>query len=115
MSSHEEDVEPKKRRRPPARTPRARENQLISLAYDQAEALMLEGKAPAPVLLHFLNLPTEKRRLEVEKLRKEVSYLDKKTEQVDQGERLQEMMVKATEAMKMYKGEGDPDEYKDFE
>lgn len=115
MSSHGEDVEPKKRRRPPARTPRARENQLIGMAYDQAEALMLEGRAPAPVLLHFLNLPTTKRKLEEEKLRREVAYIDKKTEQVDQGERLQEMMEKATESMKIYKGDGNAEDYAQYD
>lgn len=115
MSSLDNSGESIKRKRPPAKSPKGRENQLINLAYDQAELLLREGKAPAPVIVHFLKMGTERDKLELEKLRHESQYLEKKTEMVDQGERLEEMMTKATESMRTYQGNGDPEDYEQYD
>ena len=55
----------------PALTPEARENQLISLAMDQAEQQLMDGTASSQVITHFLKLATSKTALEKEKLKKE--------------------------------------------
>lgn len=115
MSSHDNFVEPTKRRRPPAKTPEARENQLINLAYDQAELLMIEGRAGAPIIVHFLKMGTERDKLEIERLRNESEYLKKKTEMVDQGERMEALVREATEAMTMYRGDAEPEEYEVYD
>ena len=54
------------RRRPPAKTVEARENQLITLAVDLAERQLLEGTASAQVISHYLKLGSTKDRLEKE-------------------------------------------------
>ena len=51
------------RRRPPAKTPEARENQLVSLAVDLAERQLLDGTASAQVITHYLKLATEREKL----------------------------------------------------
>ena len=46
-------------RHAPAKTPKGRENQLISLAVDLAEKQLQEGTASSQVITHFLKLGTE--------------------------------------------------------
>ena len=46
----------KKKRRAPALTVEARENQLISAAIDLAEKQILDGTASPSVLVHYLKL-----------------------------------------------------------
>ena len=44
------------RKRRPALTPEARENQLIALAVDLAERQLLDGTASAQVITHYIRL-----------------------------------------------------------
>ena len=97
--------EASKRRRPPAKTPEAREKQMIALAIDEAERLMLEHRAPASIINHYLKLASSKDELEREKLRKENELLAAKTEAIKEGARLEELYADAMDAMKMYRGE----------
>ena len=64
-----------KRKPRPALTPEARENQLISMAYDLVEQRLLDGTATSQETTHFLKLGSTKARLEMEKLQKEQKYL----------------------------------------
>lgn len=89
----------------PAETPEARENQLIALAYDQAEKQLMQGVAPAPVVTHFLKLGTMQARLELEKVRKENLLLEAKTEALKSGKHVEELYENALNAMRIYKGE----------
>ena len=59
------------RKRRPALSPEARENQLISLAVDLAEKQLQEGTASSQVITHYLKLGSTKERLEKEKLEEE--------------------------------------------
>lgn len=93
------------RRRPPGKTPEAREKQLIAIAIDEAERLMLEHKAPASMINHFLKLGSTKNELELEKLKKENELLEAKTEAIKEGARLEELYADAMAAMKRYRGE----------
>ena len=97
--------EASKRRRAPAKTPEAREKQMIALAIDEAERLMLEHKAPASIINHYLKLASSKDELEREKLRKENELLTAKTEAIREGARLEELYSDAMDAMKVYRGE----------
>lgn len=97
--------ETSKRRRAPAKTPEAREKQMIALAIDEAERLMLEHRAPASIINHYLKLASSKDELEREKLRKENELLTAKTEAIREGARLEELYADAMDAMKMYRGE----------
>ena len=99
----------KKRR--PALTPEARENQMISLAVDLAERQLQEGTASSQVITHYLKLGSMRERLERERLEEENKLLRAKTKALeDQGE-YKELVAEAIKAMRNYSGQGDPNEY----
>lgn len=99
------------KRRRPALTPEARENQLISAAIDLAEKQILEGTASSQVITHYLKLGSTKEKLERERLIEENKLLRAKTKALeDQGE-LKELYAEAIKAIRNYSGNGDPDEY----
>lgn len=95
---------PKKKSSPPARTPEARENQLISLAVDLAETQLREGTASAQVITHFLKLATKRSELEREKLIQENKLLEAKTDSLQSQKKTEELYRDALEAMKSYSG-----------
>ena len=68
MAPSRKDASPSKPRRPPATTPEARENQMVSLAIDLAEKQLAEGTASSQVITHYLKLATSREQLEKEKL-----------------------------------------------
>lgn len=99
--------EVKKPRRPPATTVEARENQLINLAYDEAEKQIREGRASSQTLTHFLKLGTVREKLEREKLRQENLLLEARTDQIGDEKKMEELMSEAIRAMSQYKGVDD--------
>lgn len=99
------------RRRAPATTIEARENQLISLAVDLAERQLAEGTASSQVITHYLKLGTTKERLEKEKLEKENELLKAKTEAIQSAKRVEELYRDALNAMKSYSGQGGVDDH----
>lgn len=98
-------VDPKTKRRP-AKTPEARENQLISLAIDRAEEQLINGTASSQVIVHFLKLGTTKAMLEKEKLEEENKLLRAKTNQIEQMKESKELYENAIKAMSLYSGNG---------
>lgn len=98
------------RRRPPARTPEARENQLIAAAIDLVEEQILKKTASSQVLSHFLKLASSKERLEKEKLIEENKLLRAKTDAVNSSKKIEELYTKALRAMSSYSGHGDRDD-----
>lgn len=99
------------KRRPPARTPEAREQEMIGLAIDLAEKQIKEGRVSAQVLVHYLRLPTEKDKLERTKLRRENELLAAKVESLASMARTEEMYSNALKAMRQYGGHVDEDDY----
>lgn len=97
------------KRRPPAKTPEGRENQLISLAYDEAERRILNGTASSQLLTHFLKLGTPKEKLEREKLQKENELLTAKTDAINSSQEIKVLYEEAIDAMKRYSGRGSDD------
>lgn len=108
MPTVKKDVSMQKRRHPPATTPEARENQLISLAVDLAEKQLSEGKVSSQVLSHFLKLGSTRERLEKERLEKENELLRAKAEAIKSGKNVEELYKNALNAMKAYSGHGGP-------
>ena len=103
------------RKRAPALTTEARENELVSLAIDLAEKQLTEGTASSSVIVHYLKLGSTKERLEKEKLQKENELLKAKTEALQSAKRVEELYENALKAMKLYSGDHDDDEpVKDF-
>ena len=94
-----------KRRRSPALTPEARENQLIAAATNLAEKQILEGTASSQVITHYLRLGSTKARLENEKLRTENQLLEAKIEDLQSKKQSQELYAQALAAMRAYSGQ----------
>ena len=90
----------------PATTPEARENQLVSLAYDRAQQQIIEGTASPQVITHFLRLEAdrEKRALEIVRLQKEVEKLEAQIGQMGYVEAQNELYEKALNAFARYQG-----------
>lgn len=96
--------------KPPARTPEARENQMIALAERLAEKQLAEGTASAQVITHYLKLGTTRERLEKEKLRRETELLSAKAEAMESAKRVEALYTQALSAMRSYSGQESPDE-----
>lgn len=99
-----------KPRRPPAKTPEARERQLIAAAVDLAEKQILAGTASAQVITHYLKLGTSRESLEQEKLRRENILLEARSSAMASAERIEELYGKAIKAMREYGGYDEPEE-----
>lgn len=95
----------KKRR--PALTPEARENQMISLAVDLAEKQLVEGTASSQVITHYLKLGSGKEQLEKEILEKQKDLIVAKTENMKSYAKIEDLYSNAINAMKKYSGSGD--------
>ena len=98
------------RRRPPAKSPEAREKQLISLAIDLVEQRLIDGTASAQETTHFLKLASSENRLKQKLLEKEVELATAKTEQIQSQKRVEELYANALTAMKTYQGRGESDD-----
>lgn len=101
------------RRMPPAITPEAKENQMISLSMDLAEKQLLDGSASSQIITHFLKLATVKSQLELEKLRNENELLKAKSAALESAAKMEELYANAMAAMKSYRGIGDEEEWDD--
>lgn len=97
------DKSDKKRR--PATTPEARENQLIALAVDLAEKQLLKGTASSQVITHYLKMGSTKERIEKEILESQKELIQAKTEAMKSGKRVEELYEKALNAMRAYNGQ----------
>lgn len=93
-----------KRRRRPASTPEARENQMISAAIDLAEKRILDGTASAQEILHFAKLGSTRESLEQERLANENAVLRAKVESMASARRVEELYAEALNAMRSYAG-----------
>lgn len=104
MATRRKPEQPTRKRRPPATTPEAQENQMISLAVELAEKQLLAGTASAQVISHYLKLGTTRERLEQQKLIKENELLQAKSDAIASGKRVEELYKTALSAMRTYSG-----------
>lgn len=111
MATREKVQQNTTRKRPPARTPEARENQMISLAMDVVEERLRNGTASSQETTHFLKLGSIKEKRELALLEQELELKKAKTEAIQSAKRVEELYSKALKAMKSYTGaeEGDDD------
>lgn len=94
----------KPRRRPAARTPKERENQLIAQAVDLAERQIAQGTASAQVISHYLKLGSSREKLEQERIANEVELLKIKRETLASQQRVEELYREAMDAFRSYSG-----------
>lgn len=102
-------IKPSKKR-PPALTPEARENQMISLAVDLAEKQLADGTASSQVMAIYLKMGSEKERIEKDILREQKELLKAKTEALHSAKKVEELYKEALNAMRTYSGQGGGDE-----
>jgi len=107
--------EDERRRRKPATSPEARENELVSMAADLAEEQILGGSASSQVITHFLKLGSSRERLEQQRLQHENELLQVKKEALEGQQRVEELYMTALDAMRSYSGAGDPEPQEDDE
>lgn len=91
-------------RRAPATTPQARENQLISLAYDLAEKRIREGTASAQETTHFLKMGSSREYLEQKRIENENALTQQKIESLKAAQRMEGLIEEALHAMAKYTG-----------
>lgn len=99
----------------PALSPENREQQLIALAYDRAEERLRDGTATSQEIVHFLKLGSTRAELEKEKLRSENEVLLAKAKTIESVEETKVLVENAIKAMRNYSGNGDPDEYDEYD
>lgn len=104
-----------KRKQTPARTPEARENQLINLAVDETERRLRNGTASSQILTLLLKLATTKAQLEIEKLRADISLQRAKEQEIEDKASNSDLYAEALAAFKSYKGDSSDDEYENNE
>lgn len=100
-------------KRLPATTPEGRENQLIAMAYDEAERQIRDHKATSQLLTHFLKLGSTREDLEKERLRNENQLLKAKVESLASAQRIEELYANAMKAMSIYQGNPGPEDAED--
>lgn len=93
-----------RRRRPPARTPEAREEQLADMAYDLAEEQIQSGTASSQVITHFLKAGSRRERIEQARMEYDIELTKVKMQQLEAETRRDEMFAEAIEAMRSYQG-----------
>lgn len=102
-----------KRKQTPARSPEARENQLINLAVDEAERRLRNGTASSQIITTLLKLATTRAQLELEKLRSDISLQKAKEQEIEDKASNKDLFAQALEAFRSYRGDVDEedDEY----
>lgn len=93
--------------------PDVREQQMISLAVDLAEKKLREGTATSQIIEHFLRLGSSRARAEMELLGEDLELKRAKKESIISERHDGEIYKKAIEAMRVYTGNGDPEDYYD--
>lgn len=99
----------------PAIDPEVRELQMISLAVDLAEQQLMDGTASSQVITHYLKLGSTKERIEKEILEKQKELITAKTEALKSQKRVEELYAEALKAMRVYNGQGAPEDYEDYD
>lgn len=99
------------KRKPPAVTLEARENEVIAKAVEEAERRIENGTASDSLLIHWLRQGTVKMQLEKQKLEADVELAKAKAESITQAKLSVELAAEAIRAMKSYKGLDEEDEY----
>mgnify|MGYP001787506662 CR=1 FL=1 len=91
-------------KRPPATTPKGREDQLILLAVELAEQQLLDGTASSQTINHYLKMGSSRERLEQERLERENNLLDAKVEAMESVKKIEQLYETALDAMRTYAG-----------
>lgn len=98
------------RRRAPAKSLEGRENQLIAMAYDEAELAMRNHTATSQMLTELMRRGSTKERLEKQLLEQRIALDAAKIEDIKNRANLENLAADAIAAMKKYNGSTDRDD-----
>ena len=87
--------------------PDARQNQLISLAEQEAEKRIRNGTASSQIIVHYLELGTSKYKREVQILEHQDELLQAKTDTLRTAKDTKKLYEDAMNVMKKYSGNSD--------
>lgn len=105
MGRHKAQQElPKPYKIRPAKTPEARENQLISMAWDRMEERVANGTATGGELLQIVKMGSMKERLDREMTAKKIELMQAKKEALESAKRIEELYGEAITAFRRYNG-----------
>lgn len=94
----------KTRKTPPARSPEARQNQLIDLAYDEAERRLRDGTASSQIITTLLTWASTKAQLEIEKIHRDIELSKAKERELDTKILGDEKYEQVLQAFRSYQG-----------
>lgn len=94
-----------KRKQVSAKTPEARENQLINKAVNEVEHRLDNGTISSQLLTVLLKLATTKYQLEIEKLRSDISLQQAKEQEIEDKASNSDLYAQALAAFRSYKGD----------
>jgi len=87
----------------PARTPEARQKQIMALAIDLSQKRILEGTASSAEIVYWLKQSSPQTQLELENLRMQTELLEAKIKAINDAEKDSASYLEAYNAMKGYK------------
>lgn len=91
-------------RLPRARTPEARESQLVALAYDLAEEQLRKGTASSQLISQLLKVGSTREKIELQKVKQETILVEAKVKDLANVDEMKKLYTEAMEAMRGYKG-----------
>lgn len=94
----------KKSKKAPAKSIKAREEQLVAATFDLAEDQILAGTASSQVMTHFLKIGATTYELELERLKNENELLKAKVEALKSSRNFESLVKEAIDAMQRYGG-----------
>lgn len=100
----EEATEERRRGQAPGKTIDARENQIISLAYDLVEERIRKKTATSQEVTQFIRAGSSVAQLEKLKLKHETDLLKAKAEALESQKKIEELYAKAMKAFRGYQG-----------
>lgn len=93
-----------------ARTPEARENQLVSMAYDLAEQRLRDGTASSAEVVQIMKWGSQKEKLERELAETKIELMKAKKEAIESAKRIEDLYTEAMSAFRRYNGVFDENE-----
>ena len=103
-------ISPKVNENHPARTPEARQNQLVSLAYDLAEERLRNGTASSAEVVQLMKWGSLKEKQELELAKKKIELMQAKVEALQSAKHIEELYSDAILAFRRYNGVFDEDQ-----